>query len=349
MINNTWNWNDTLTTDEYGYWVTSGDYDGSTSTDENDADVHFWVWDTYVLPVADAGNDKTVEINTYVNFSGSNSWSAVPDTRIVSYEWDFDGDGHYDAVGKNVSWKFTQLGTYIVTLKVTDNMGNSDTDTCTVKVVDTKPPTITITTPNDGSLFNTHSITIKYQGSDSGSGIDHYEIQVDSGSWNNVGTSTSYTILSLTDGSHTVYVKAVDKAGNTAEDSVNFTVDTTLPTLNIISPTNGTTSKSEKVILHWNASDLISGINHYEISVDNHKWINIGNNTTYTLKLSNGEHIVKIKAVDNAGNEIIESIHLKVSKMWFWLMILLIAISIIVIVIVIYMIKRRKEGDVNEP
>ncbi len=437
LTNDFWNWNDTLTIDDYGYWVTSGNYDGSTSTDENDAEVHFWVWDTYSPPIANAGSDKTVEVNSAVKFSGSNSSSAPPDARIVSYQWDFNGDGIYDATGENVSWKFTHLGTYTVTLKVTDNIGKSNTDTCTVRVEDTTSPTISIKNPKEGDLFNTGSVSISWTGSDSGSGIDHYEIKLDDGSWNNVGTSTGYTFTSITDGTHTVYVKAYDKAGNsatdyvsfsidttkpsisitspekgkiadnssiviewtgsdsgsgidhyeiklddsswsnigtstthnfsslsdgthivyvkvydkagnTATDSVSFTIDTKAPLLNIISPVNGAILNKETLTIYWNATDNVSGVNHYEISVDNSHWINVGNKTTYVIKLNNGEHIIRIKAVDNAGNEIIKSIHVKfspsiigVGSSWLWIIILL-AIIAIVIVIILYYFKRKK-------
>lgn len=50
---------------------------------------------------------------------------------------------------------------------------------------------------------------------DEGSGIDHYLLNLDGGGWVNIGNVTSYTPSSaLPDGSHTLEVRAVDKAGN---------------------------------------------------------------------------------------------------------------------------------------
>ena len=52
--------------------------------------------------------------------------ASTDDGWIVSYEWDFDGDGEYDdATGDTVD--YTIGGTNDVCLKVTDNLGQSDT------------------------------------------------------------------------------------------------------------------------------------------------------------------------------------------------------------------------------
>ncbi len=52
--------------------------------------------------------------------------SSDPDGEIVSYAWDFDGDGVIDAEESFVSHAFASPGTFDVSLTVTDNSGNSD-------------------------------------------------------------------------------------------------------------------------------------------------------------------------------------------------------------------------------
>jgi len=132
---------DSLTGDKtersYGYYITSGDYDGSIDVDENDATVYFEIWDNYKPPVAKAGNDQWIKVNDLVNFDGSPSTSFS--STIVKYQWDFNSDNIYDAEGTVASHRYTTKGTYVVTLKVTDNLGVEDTDTCTI-YVDTSPP-----------------------------------------------------------------------------------------------------------------------------------------------------------------------------------------------------------------
>lgn len=43
--------------------------------------------------------------------------------EIISYVWDFDGDGVADAEGQRVTWIFPAAGLYLVELKVTDSLG----------------------------------------------------------------------------------------------------------------------------------------------------------------------------------------------------------------------------------
>ncbi|MEL7313243.1 MAG: PKD domain-containing protein, partial [Pseudomonadota bacterium] len=60
-----------------------------------------------------------VDANTLVTFDASTSSDA--DGMIVSYDWDFDGDGVTDASGEVVSTTFTTPGINDVLLTVTDN------------------------------------------------------------------------------------------------------------------------------------------------------------------------------------------------------------------------------------
>ena len=108
-------------------------------------------------------------------------------------------------------------------VKAVDNATNEATDTVTF-TTDATNPAITITSPSEGTIFNTSSVTVTWTGSDNTSGIDHYEVRIDNGSWINVGMNTSHTFTGLSEGNHTVNVKAVDKAGNENTDSALFTI-----------------------------------------------------------------------------------------------------------------------------
>lgn len=60
-----------------------------------------------------------------VKFDASKSMD--PDGEIVAYEWDLDADNQFDdADGQNIEHEFTQVGTYKVFLRVTDNNNESD-------------------------------------------------------------------------------------------------------------------------------------------------------------------------------------------------------------------------------
>jgi len=95
-------------------------------------------------------------------------------------------------------------------------------------ILDSTPPTISITSPLDGSEVKSSTVTVTWTGADATSGIDHYEIRLNGGSWTNVGTNTTYAASGLGDGAHTLEVEAIDKAGMIRLSSVSFTANTSL-------------------------------------------------------------------------------------------------------------------------
>ena len=123
---------------EGGYNKTSGDYDGSVTTDENDANLWFYIWDNYDAPIANAGEDKQCYTGEKVNFDGSGS-TASGGSSIVKYEWDFENDEIIDAEGAKTSFTYQQKGVHFCRLKVTDSIGEWSEDTCVINVMN-KPP-----------------------------------------------------------------------------------------------------------------------------------------------------------------------------------------------------------------
>lgn len=83
-------------------------------------------------PVANAGPDQTVLVNTTVLFNGAGSYD--PDGTIASYEWNF-GDGD-TGTGETPTHNYTAVGTYTVNLTVTDNDGATAWDTCIITVTE---------------------------------------------------------------------------------------------------------------------------------------------------------------------------------------------------------------------
>jgi len=73
----------------------------------------------------------------------------------------------------------------------------------------------------------TSSFPVRWTGSDAGSGIAGYEIQVDGGPFQTVGFATNVTLV-LADGLHTFAVRATDLAGNMETQTRSVSVDTNL-------------------------------------------------------------------------------------------------------------------------
>lgn len=140
------------------YYKTSGDYDGSTQIDENDANLWFTISDNYNAPAANAGKDQTVYTGEKVNFDGSLS-TASEGSSIVKFEWDFENDGSIDAEGKTTSYTYNQKGTQTCRLIVTDSIGVMSEDTCLVKVLNRKPIAEFTFSPSDPSIQDEVNIT----------------------------------------------------------------------------------------------------------------------------------------------------------------------------------------------
>ena len=140
------------------YYKTSGDYDGSTQTDENDANLWFTIFDNYDAPAANAGKDQSVPTGEEVNFDGSLS-TASEGSSIVKFEWDFENDGVIDAEGENTSYTYNQKGTQTCRLIVTDSIGVTSEDTCIVNILNRRPMAEFTFSPSDPTIQDQVNIT----------------------------------------------------------------------------------------------------------------------------------------------------------------------------------------------
>ncbi|MEM4539797.1 MAG: Ig-like domain-containing protein, partial [Candidatus Korarchaeota archaeon] len=187
--------------------------------------------------------------------------------------------------------------------------------------------------------------TVAWSGSDALSGIDHYEVRIDGGSWINVGTSTSHTFTNLAEGTHTIEVKAVDVAGNIATSTVTVGVDVTPPLIEILSPSKGSVLSVTKVNVTWKGSDALSGIDHYEVRISGGEWINVGTNTSYVFEnVAPGDRIIYVKAVDKAGNADVASVTFRIEALAPIIqLIITIVIFAAIVAVAAVLLKRRKK------
>lgn len=82
-----------------------------------------------------AGPDRTILVNLEAKFQGTSEWETVL-KHPCTYQWDF-GDGVGAAVGKNVSYRYSAVGDYTVTMTVKKNKtGWTAKDYVFVSVID---------------------------------------------------------------------------------------------------------------------------------------------------------------------------------------------------------------------
>jgi hypothetical protein len=126
---------------------------------------------------------------------------------------------------------------------------------------DTTPPDTTITSSVCGTTTSSNSVTINWSGTDNVTPVGSlvYANKLDNGSWSSYGSATSNTFNNLSNGSHTVYARAKDQAGNVDPTSAacTFTVnaaggDTTPP---VISNVQIVWIKSKRVKISWETNE----------------------------------------------------------------------------------------------
>jgi hypothetical protein len=166
---------------------------------------------------------------------------------------------------------------------------------------DTTPPDTTIDAhPSDPT--NSSSAHFEFSGDDGGgSGVDHFECQLDSGGWS---TCTSPDDFTVGDGTHTFEVRAVDAANNTdtTPDSFTWTVDTQNPIAVIDAhPNDPTNDTSAHFTFHATDPSPSSGIDHFECELDGGGFSNCSSPDDFTV--GEGQHTFRVKVFDSASNQ----------------------------------------------
>ena len=158
-------------------------------------------------------------------------------------------------------------------------------------MVDTTSPSIS-NISIENKTYTTTEIPLDFNVNETTSWLG-YSIDIQA----NTTVTGNSTLTGLMDGSHSLVVYANDTAGNMGvSDIINFTVDTTPPTITIISPQN--TSHYPPIPLIVNVNEPTSWIGY---CLDNQANITITGNTTLT-GLADGSHSLVVYANDTAGN-----------------------------------------------
>jgi len=104
-------------------------------------------------------------------------------------------------------------------------------------------------------------------------------------------------------------------------------------------------------MISWAYWDNLTGVNHFEYSLDNNSFISCGNETSLNLSnLSDGEHQLVIRGVDEVGNIAEEEITFEINTNIFsmkgpygpWLLIAIITGVIIAIALLLYFLRPKK-------
>lgn len=189
---------------------------------------------------------------------------------------------------------------HLVNLLALDAAGNIATESVFFGV-DTTAPELTILAPT-GPYVNTQALQLYWSGADDGSGIDHYELSLDGGEPRVRQPSAGYAFSNVAEGARSVVVRAFDRAGNMAEETISVGVDRTPPTVRVTAPASGTTVYGT-VQVNWTTEDAGSDIDRIVFVLDNNEPVLATGAPTLSLgSPSVGPHFGIVRATDGAGN-----------------------------------------------
>jgi len=243
-------------------------------------------------PVADfTESAETVDTGEDIRFNATKSYD--PDGRIVSYFWDF-GD-ETNATGVTATHSYTDNGTYMVTLTVTDNNGATDTASAT-KIVGNRPP-VALFTESAETVSTGETITFNADDSyDPDGTIVSYSW--DFGDEMDATGATVYHAYA-DDIVYTVTLTVTDDDGATASTSVTKTVLNRPP---VASFTDNATTVNVGEAIHFDASESYDP----DGSITSYFW-DFGDNTNATGAIVDhvydevGNYTVTLTVTDDDG------------------------------------------------
>lgn len=177
-------------------------------------------------PIANAGANITINQSENAYFNAANSYDNID---FMDYTWNYTyGEREIILYGDTAHFKFDKVGTYVITLNVTDTSLNWDTDILKLRVIDSTYPTADagndiIIGQCEKAFFNGNSSRdnieiIKYT----------WNFQYEGSNITLFGRNTNF-IFNIT-GNYTINLTVTDKMGLQDKDSINVRVlDTEKP------------------------------------------------------------------------------------------------------------------------
>jgi len=221
------------------YW---NDYTGADMNNDGYGDTPYPITDTYsgnvfydYLPLVPPPLTITLEepqegcIYTYasitIRWTYTNSSAPIDHFELLIYNQTWDTGWVNVGTATNYTIELAE-GHYTVNVTAYDTAGRTAFDAVSF-AIDFKPPTVQILEPEDGAVLNTTSVTIRWKGSDTVSGIANYSIRIYNSTWDtgwiDRGHDTEYSAI-LAPSNYTVIVRATDYAGHSGTAVISFAV-----------------------------------------------------------------------------------------------------------------------------
>ncbi len=184
------------------------------------------------------------------------------------------------------------------------------------EVVDTVNPSITITDPADGTMFDQTIVVVRGTASDPepSSGIDYVVVGIDyvvvgtdyvvvNGVMAEGTTDWEESISGLAQGPNTLVATVWDEAGNFSSALVNVFVDSLAPEVVITSPTMGSCVDSVNVVVHGTVTEISSYTILVTVTSATYTYTNSGTSFPITvIGVIDGVYKIDAVVTDAYGN-----------------------------------------------
>jgi len=228
--------------------------------------------------------DPELAFETVDNTSGLDRFEIIMDGKSFSVE-------KSPLTLSNLSEGATNL-----TIRAYDRAGNFRDSSISV-YVDRTPPIDLIISATPAGWTNT-TPEIRFSAMDNISDIDHYQVMLNNGTWFN--RTSPFIPDDFPEGINNIRVRAIDRAGNYEEGTVMALYDRTPPVWSDVRVEPASWTRVLPTLI-FNATDNVSGPDHYEMSLDGTVFKKVSSPYKFSA-LSEGAHNITIRAIDKAGN-----------------------------------------------
>ena len=146
-------------------------------------------------------------------------------------------------------------------------------------------------------------LTVEFNTADATSGIERYEYTWGESEWEECSSPLSFS--DIEDGKHTLFIRAVDRAGNTTLSALDVYTDITAPAGIEVTADIEEKKWTNHVPfgLYISSEDETSGIREYTVTVDDGEEKIWNSGDLLDLK-EDGVHLITVRAYDRAGNSV---------------------------------------------
>ena len=220
------------------------------------------------------------------------TWAFTGAAANETYECQMDGDPFSACTSPFTSPRLSD-GTHVFEVRTVDQAGNGGTPLTRTITVDTVAPGDPSVSGAPSGATSATDVSVNMSGEPGTT----FECKLDSGAW--APCTSPFTASGLADGTHTLQMRAVDAAGNASGVVTStWTVDTAAPAAPTVD--NRPVSPTSQATASLTLTPAEQG-NTFECQIDGSGWAPCTSPVALS-GLSNGSHVVNVRALDAAGN-----------------------------------------------